>query len=209
MPRAPHWFSRPPMAASSTQNVSITISSPPARRPPVRYFSRKLFSTRQPVISPRSSASPEPVTLWLVMRLSGFSLCKWPNDLMRNEALDYCLVVAAEEVDWLLCDAYRKWRLLRNKPPIEPFAASARGMILSEGAGAVLLGRDGRITLDRVASGKNFATRKDAPSLLREIYSTLNGNPRHHHRECKRNFHRSRRRESDLARTSACDRLHA
>ena len=50
-------------------------------------------------------------------------------------------------------------------------------MILSEGAGAVLLGRDGRITLDRVASGKNFATRKDAPSLLREIYSTLNGNP--------------------------------
>ena len=50
-------------------------------------------------------------------------------------------------------------------------------MILSEGAGAVLLGRDGQITLDRVASGKNFATRKDAPSLLREIYSALNGKP--------------------------------
>ena len=50
---------------------------PPARRPPVRSFSRKLFSTRQPVISPRSSASPAPVTLWLVMALSGFSRCKW------------------------------------------------------------------------------------------------------------------------------------
>ena len=107
----------------------------------------------------------------------GILALQMANDLMCNEALDYCLVVAAEEVDWLLCDAYRKWRLLRNKPPIEPFAASARGMILSEGAGAVLLGRDGQITLDRVASGKNFATRKDAPSLLREIYSALNGKP--------------------------------
>ena len=107
----------------------------------------------------------------------GILALQMANDLMCNEALDYCLVVAAEEVDWLLCDAYRKWRLLRNKSPIEPFAASARGMILSEGAGAVLLGRDGQITLDRVASGKNFATRKDAPSLLREIYSALNGKP--------------------------------
>ena len=50
-------------------------------------------------------------------------------------------------------------------------------MILSEGAGAVLLGRDGRITLDRVASGKNFATRKDAPSLLREDLFRLEWEP--------------------------------
>jgi 3-oxoacyl-(acyl-carrier-protein) synthase len=107
----------------------------------------------------------------------GIVALQMATDLMSNAALDYCLVVAAEEVDWLLCDAYRKWRLLRNKPPIEPFAGSARGMILSEGAGAVLLGRDGRIGLARVVSGKNFATRKDAPRLLREIYSSLNGTP--------------------------------
>ena len=53
----------------------------------------------------------------------GILALQMAEDLMCNEALDYCLVVAAEEVDWLLCDAYRKWRLLRNKPPIEPFAA--------------------------------------------------------------------------------------
>ena len=107
----------------------------------------------------------------------GILALQMASDLMCNEALDYCLVVAAEEVDWLLCDAYRKWRLLRNKPPIEPFAGSAAGMILSEGAGAVLLSRDGQIGLDRVASGKNFATRKGAPRLMREIYSMLNGKP--------------------------------
>lgn len=33
-------------------------------------------------------------------------------DLMANPELERCLVVGAEEADWLLCDAYRKWRLL-------------------------------------------------------------------------------------------------
>src|SRR5213078_3992964 len=64
----------------------------------------------------------------------GLLAIKMADDLMANEALDYCLVVGAEEVDWLLCDAYRKWRLLRLSPPVEPFARIARGMILSEGA---------------------------------------------------------------------------
>ena len=41
---------------------------------------------------------------------------------MTNPTLDRCLVVGAEEADWLLCDAYHKWRLLRSAPPIEPFA---------------------------------------------------------------------------------------
>src|SRR5215470_16506811 len=68
----------------------------------------------------------------------GVLAIKMAEDLMANERLDYCLVVAAEEADWLLCDAYRQWRLLRSEPPVEPFIDEKRGMILSEGAGAVL-----------------------------------------------------------------------
>ena len=64
---------------------------------------------------------------------------------MESEPLDYCLVVGTEEIDWLLCDAYRRWRLLRVAPPIEPYGKQNGGMILSEGAGAILLARDGRI----------------------------------------------------------------
>ena len=45
----------------------------------------------------------------------GILALKMAEDLMCNEALDYCLVVGAEEADWLLCDAYRKWRLLRQR----------------------------------------------------------------------------------------------
>jgi 3-oxoacyl-(acyl-carrier-protein) synthase len=103
----------------------------------------------------------------------GILALQMAEDLMRNETLDYCLVVAAEEIDWLLCDAYRKWRLLRTAQPIEPFHDSSRGMILSEGAGAIVVGAEGPIALDQVASGRNFATRQEAAGVLREVYATL------------------------------------
>lgn len=94
-------------------------------------------------------------------------------DIMRNESIDHCLVVAAEEIDWLLCDAYRKWRLLRATPPIEPFHKTPRGMILSEGAGAIVISREGLIVLDRIVPGGNFAKRQCAAGLLGDVYVRL------------------------------------
>src|SRR5206468_8816270 len=38
----------------------------------------------------------------------GILAIRMAEDLMASEAFDYCLVVGAEEIDWLLCDAYRK-----------------------------------------------------------------------------------------------------
>src|SRR5437879_676451 len=46
----------------------------------------------------------------------GVLAVKMASDLLENEAFDFCLVVGAEEADWLLCDAYHKWRLLKNEP---------------------------------------------------------------------------------------------
>src|SRR6266849_6578525 len=86
----------------------------------------------------------------------GILALKMAEDLMTNPELDQCLVVGAEEADWLLCDAYRKWRLMRAAPPIEPFARPAKGMILSEGAGAVVVAREGDLRLDCVHPGANF-----------------------------------------------------
>lgn len=103
----------------------------------------------------------------------GILALQMAQDLMRNDALDYCLVVAAEEIDWLLCDAYHKWRLLRDNPPLEPFCKTARGMILSEGAGAVLIAREGTILLDQVAAGGNFPRRQNAGGKLKDIYGEL------------------------------------
>ena len=95
------------------------------------------------------------------------------EDLMANAELDRCLIVAAEEADWLLCDAYRKWRLLRAAPPIEPFARPSRGTIFSEGAGAVLLAREGGVALERVDAGGNFARQIELVKALEPVCADL------------------------------------
>jgi 3-oxoacyl-(acyl-carrier-protein) synthase len=103
----------------------------------------------------------------------GLLAIKMAEDLMTNEALDYCLVVGTEEVDWLLCDAYRRWRLLRLNPPVEPFSETRRGMILSEGAGAILLAREGSITLEQTHAGGYYWRRMEAEGILKRILSDL------------------------------------
>jgi 3-oxoacyl-(acyl-carrier-protein) synthase len=103
----------------------------------------------------------------------GLTAIKMAEDLMANEALDHCLVVGTEEIDWLLCDAYRRWRLLRSSPPIEPFSEQQRGMILSEGAGAILLARQGPFTIECAHSGGCFSKRAEASDILRQILNDL------------------------------------
>jgi 3-oxoacyl-(acyl-carrier-protein) synthase len=99
----------------------------------------------------------------------GILALKMAEELMTSSDLDRCLVVGAEEADWLLCDAYRRWRLLRADPPIEPFARPSRGMLLSEGAGAVVLGDEGKLLLERIHPGTNFARRSELTDHLDAI----------------------------------------
>lgn len=113
----------------------------------------------------------------------GLLAIRMADDLMANQALDYCLVVGAEEADWLLCDAYRRWRLVRLTPPVEPFSAKKRGMILSEGAGAVLLARlprhsaaeaaDRPVVIERAHPGMSYWRRAEAKEILRQIMRDL------------------------------------
>jgi 3-oxoacyl-(acyl-carrier-protein) synthase len=103
----------------------------------------------------------------------GLVAIKMAEDVMTNESLDYCLVVGTEEIDWLLCDAYRRWRLLRSAPPIEPFSRQKRGAILSEGAGAIVLARDGPITIERAHPGGCYARRAEVKEVLKGILRDL------------------------------------
>jgi 3-oxoacyl-(acyl-carrier-protein) synthase len=99
----------------------------------------------------------------------GLFAIRMAEELMANDELDYCLVVGTEEADWLLCDAYRKWRLLRSAPPIEPFHKPAKGMILSEGAGAILLGRKGPVQIDMTHVGTHYSKRREAGESLKRV----------------------------------------
>ena len=96
------------------------------------------------------------------------------EELMQNHNhLDYCLVVAAEEVDWLLCDAYARWRLLRRAPPLEVFRSPAMGTMLSEGAGAILLAREGPIRLEKTVAAGFYRNRGAAASVAARVLGEL------------------------------------
>ena len=103
----------------------------------------------------------------------GLAAVKMAQELMESEPLDYCLVVGTEEIDWLLCDAYRRWRLLRVAPPIEPYGKQNCGMILSEGAGAILLARQGPFTIECAHPGGFFTKRAEAGDILKQILNDL------------------------------------
>ena len=103
----------------------------------------------------------------------GLLAIKMAEDVMTDTSLDYCLVVGTEEIDWILCDAYRRWRLLRSAPPIEPFGKQKRGMILSEGAGAILLAREGTIIIERAHPGGCYGRRGEAEEILKGILRDL------------------------------------
>ena len=103
----------------------------------------------------------------------GLLALKMAEDLMLDASLDRCLVVGAEEADWLLCDAYSRWRLLRSAPPVEPFSDSPRGMIVSEGAGAVLLDRETGIGIEKIDAGCNFHRQQDAAGCVDNVFTTL------------------------------------
>jgi 3-oxoacyl-(acyl-carrier-protein) synthase len=104
----------------------------------------------------------------------GILALKLAEDLLASADLDLCLVVGAEEIDPLVCEAYRQWRFLRN--PNKPDAG--RGMIMSEGAGAILLERsNGGIEIEEIAPGANFFRRSQALAQLGAVAARLeNGN---------------------------------
>jgi 3-oxoacyl-(acyl-carrier-protein) synthase len=103
----------------------------------------------------------------------GVLAIKMAADLLENNELDASLVVCAEEADWLLCDAYHKWRLLKKETPVELFRSPPRGMILSEGAGAVLVAREGPVQIDAIDPGGCFSRRHEASEIVRQTLHRL------------------------------------
>ena len=103
----------------------------------------------------------------------GLAAITMAEQLMANEGVDYCLIVGTEEIDWLLCDAYRRWRLLRLGPPIEPFSNQNHGIILSEGAGAIVLTRDASLMIEHAHPGGYFSKRSEAETILQRVLSDL------------------------------------
>ncbi len=89
----------------------------------------------------------------------GLGALKLGEQLLRAGEVDYCLVVGAEEIDWVLCEGYRDWRF---------------GALLAEGAGAVLLTRGpGLVEVAQIHDGVSFASRAEAVRATAQVWRDL------------------------------------
>lgn len=92
----------------------------------------------------------------------GLGALKLGEQLLLAGEVDYCLVVGAEELDWILLEGYRDWRF---------------GALLAEGAGAVLLTRGkGIAEIAHIHDGVSFATRAEAVGATAQVWRELQAN---------------------------------
>ncbi len=105
----------------------------------------------------------------------GLSAVNMAEALLNDETLEGCLVVGAEEIDWLLCDAYARWRLLRKASPGKK---PAGGMTPSEGAGAILLLRTGSVRIDQSHAAIHYEHRRDLKGRLKIVLERLGCHPK-------------------------------
>lgn len=91
-------------------------------------------------------------------------------DLLETGQLDHCVVVGSEEADWILCEAFRTWRFFRPSERVRAFGGSKnRGTVFSEGAGAVVLSRQGPVRVEKIQPATPFFRSKAAVAMGRML----------------------------------------
>lgn len=90
----------------------------------------------------------------------GLAAVHFAEQLLATSDIDQCVVVGAEECDWVLCEAYADWRLARTP--------------LAEGAAALVLSRSGDIEIQAHA-GAPFFHQREAGAALQGVLATLQG----------------------------------
>ncbi len=97
----------------------------------------------------------------------GLAALKMAEQLLDLGAVEHCVVVGCQELDWILCEAYRDWRLAAS--PGDP----TRGATLAEGAAALVLSRTGTRGRIAIHDGIPFFRRTEAAAALARVLADL------------------------------------
>jgi 3-oxoacyl-(acyl-carrier-protein) synthase len=89
----------------------------------------------------------------------GIAALKFAEQLLETADIDNVVVVGGEEVDWILCEAYRTWRLTRTP--------------LADGAAALVLAREGTVTLRAIRDGVPFFSQADSARAMEKVHADL------------------------------------
>ncbi|MBV8900179.1 MAG: hypothetical protein JOY92_08730 [Verrucomicrobia bacterium] len=106
----------------------------------------------------------------------GLSAIQLGDELLAlDPEVEYVLVVGTEEVDWLLPDAFAAWRLASKDGHCEVYGTRT-GLVFGEGAGAVLLARQGQgPVVAQVHPGQSFFSRQDSRRVALEVLQRVLG----------------------------------
>jgi 3-oxoacyl-(acyl-carrier-protein) synthase len=97
----------------------------------------------------------------------GLSAVQFAVELLTvNPSLEHCLLVGAEEGDWLLADAFNSWRYASTHENFEVYGRET-GTLFGEGGSAVVIGRHGAIRLANHGPGASFFSKMDAFRVAR------------------------------------------
>jgi 3-oxoacyl-(acyl-carrier-protein) synthase len=103
----------------------------------------------------------------------GLQALEFAGQLIETEAAQHVLVVAAEELDWILLAAHRTWRLTAPQGRTLAHTASHTGALLAEGAAAVVIGPEGRSGTVYLAGGGTCFSRHEAPAIMDRVLTSL------------------------------------
>ncbi|MFA7343516.1 MAG: beta-ketoacyl synthase N-terminal-like domain-containing protein [Terrimicrobiaceae bacterium] len=108
------------------------------------------------------------VVLTLVNDASaGMDALSTASDLIHSGGADRCLVVASEELDWITCEGYRRWKLAGS--------GSKNRAVPAEGAVALVLGppSSAHVRIARVHPGRTLRRHSSARQTVRRVFHEL------------------------------------
>ena len=100
---------------------------------------------------------------------AGMDALATASELLASGAADRCLVVAAEELDWITCEGYRRWKMTASPSDRD------RGAVLAEGAIALVLGppSSAHVQISRVHPGRTLRRHSPAGQTVRHVLEEL------------------------------------
>jgi hypothetical protein len=97
---------------------------------------------------------------------AGLAAVRTGCELLAAGEADFCLVTAAQEIDWVTCEAYARWGLIRD--------GSNHASVFSEGAAAIVLAhKSDSCWVSATHSGYSCPTEKDIEARLDTVLKDL------------------------------------
>jgi Beta-ketoacyl synthase, N-terminal domain len=100
---------------------------------------------------------------------AGMDALSTASDLIHSGQVDRCLVVAAEELDWIACEGYRRWGMVASG------SGAKNRPVLSEGAVALVLGppSPAHVQIARVHPGRTLRRHSSSRQTIRRVFEEL------------------------------------